>query len=101
MIEHTPIPWHVTESIDIRRCPDSFICTCNGYSDGSAIWFEQDQANAEFIVRACNSHKDLVTACKAMLGGLGIHGPCEENSCPSCTAAYKMGVAALEKANSM
>ena len=30
----------------------------------------ESKANAEFIVRACNSHDDLLAACKAMLEDL-------------------------------
>ncbi len=54
MSEHTPTPWYVSESVDIRRCPDSIVCTCNGYKQGSGIAFAEDVANAEYIVRACN-----------------------------------------------
>jgi hypothetical protein len=28
---------------------------------------EDEEANAQFIVRACNAHDDLVEACKAMV----------------------------------
>lgn len=34
----------------------------------------EDQANAEFIVRACNAHDDLLAALKAMLSEYGDVG---------------------------
>ena len=63
MSEHTELPWYVDDSVDIRKCPDSFIATCNGHCNGRTLSFAQDEANAKYIVRACNSHKDLLEAC--------------------------------------
>jgi hypothetical protein len=54
---HTPTPWHIDEHGDIRCENDSVICDLAGYSDA--------KENAEFIVRACNAHDDLVAITKA------------------------------------
>ena len=59
MSEHTELPWYVDDSVDIRKCPDSFIATCNGHCNGRTLSFAQDEANAELIVRACNTFADI------------------------------------------
>ena len=56
-MEHTKLPWYIDDSVDIRRCPDSLVCTCQG----SGISFAEDIANAEYIVRACNAFPELMT----------------------------------------
>lgn len=61
--QHTVIPWHVHEEwARIINSADGNgerpICKCAG-PDGSA--------NAEFIVRACNSHADLLAALEGAL----------------------------------
>jgi hypothetical protein len=53
-----------------------------------ADW-ERDLANAQFIVRACNSHNDLLEACKAVVR-MGSHSPFD--------AASMMAKAAITKA---
>jgi len=70
--EHTPTPWAIKENnlgckeiVHLRKGEteyDSFF-TAIGYTHGLACE-AQDKANAEFIVRACNSHETLIEACK-------------------------------------
>lgn len=50
------------------------------------------------IVTACNSHADLLEACKVLVGSHRIHGPCRENGCTSCLTAYSHGLDAIAKA---
>ena len=65
--KHTPGPWKregyliIVDRKTRRRCAAiASICT-------TATMIEKDwEANAEFIVRACNSHDDLLEACKAL-----------------------------------
>ena len=63
MAEHTPTPWK-TESGAVFAELDYFdlhvadIVSFTGQTD------EQVQANAEFIVLACNAHDDLLSAAK-------------------------------------
>jgi hypothetical protein len=56
----TPRPWRA-EGLDVfGNEPNGFICSCSGRS-----------ANAEFIVRACNCHDELVKTSKAISQQLG------------------------------
>lgn len=57
MSKHTPIPW----SVD-HNCT-SFIID----ADGVTVAQVEDDADAEFIVRACNSHDDLLEALKELV----------------------------------
>ena len=57
--EHSPLPWKALT-------PEALVNTSNGTMsiacDESGESAEQDLANAEFIVRACNSHAALLDA---------------------------------------
>ena len=69
--QHTPVPWsigglssnpgegHVIESDSADR---TIAWTANSYctSNDEEYISQEDEANAEFIVRACNSHYDLL-----------------------------------------
>lgn len=44
-------------------------------SDGKGTPFENRQANADFIVRACNSHAALLTACRLAKNSFEILKP--------------------------
>lgn len=63
---HTPTPWTV-DGVWIESAGDTI----------AEVWVD---ANAAFIVRACNSHDELLAALKAIVGlanetidGAGIH----------------------------
>ena len=62
----TPLPWRVAylDAPDIKGA-DGRVVAC--VSELSA---EQNEANAAFIVTACNSHAALLEACKRMTGYL-------------------------------
>lgn len=70
--KHTPLP--VRAINDAVITPDrQLICLCYG---------EQANANAEFIVRACNSHYELLDAAKDALESL--------RRWPDAAAAYRL-----------
>jgi hypothetical protein len=66
MTEHKKTPWiHTREGISDESY--SHISSCHdGFGDIATVWggesFDQAKANAEFIVKAVNSHLDLVKA---------------------------------------
>ena len=69
--KHSAVPWrtHIAGSEGVYIFPDSpdlrertkFIAIVNGRD------LLTDKDNAEFIVRACNAHEELLAACKAAL----------------------------------
>lgn len=70
MSEHTPIPWEVKsighniyiETVSMK--PDGgFICDLQADEHDTPEERSRIQATAEFIVRACHSHDDLLAAC--------------------------------------
>lgn len=57
--KHTPTPWYLSPiSCDVWANPGFTICEV--YPSGHET--EEKKANAEFIVRACNCHDELVIA---------------------------------------
>lgn len=63
MSKHTPTPWHVVANlVQGARKPSGDSRTVAMVGSGA-----EDDANAEFIVLACNSHADLLAACEAAL----------------------------------
>lgn len=63
-VKHTPTPWKTggrIGSLNIDAENGRGIATC-GYTDTSDVTksLAENVANAEFIVRACNSHDDLI-----------------------------------------
>ena len=70
MTKHTELPWEV----DKENVHAGQICSCHGDAD---TWYEvwtpnwqngiDQQANAEFIVKACNNHYQLLDALKGLL----------------------------------
>jgi hypothetical protein len=76
--KHTPTPWKISKHIEPGTAwtieadgGGGFIC--NGWGPGSSI----DDDNAAFIVRAVNSHEELLGACQmlvAMYSDVAPHG---------------------------
>lgn len=57
--KHTPTPWEILEDklcIDIKGLDGLFICAL------ADRHYDQDKANAQFIVKAVNSHDEMVNA---------------------------------------
>ena len=75
--KHTATPWKLSKNGDVETirifCKNGYeVCRAsdlpsvfgnNRYGDGGT---KEQEANAEFIVRACNSHDALVEACQEM-----------------------------------
>jgi hypothetical protein len=71
--KHTETPWTLGKgTVRIRNAENVLVAEC--YTTGNSIRYpgkEEREANAEFIVRACNSHAKLVEALKAIAGNSG------------------------------
>ena len=66
--KHTPLPWYKTASSPDgyiygadNKCIVEFGPTTAGHMD------EERWANAEFVVRACNAHDDMLEICEKLL----------------------------------
>lgn len=74
-MKHTKLPWHVgdvdaeTLQINIIGEPQYGFYVC-----GVIAGVESQEANAEFIVRACNSYYDMLAVCKDVRGFLKRSG---------------------------
>lgn len=68
---HTPLPWKIGRVDTLVTAADQRgICSTGGYADNridSEELAEENRANAAFIVRACNSHYDLLEALEALM----------------------------------
>ena len=70
MSKHTAGPWfadHLIVSAEVYGHPDPIaMMAVNGGRGDEAL------ANAQFIVRACNAHEDLLAALKALVDWQGV-----------------------------
>ncbi len=83
MSEHTPVPWGFTEDI-----PEDMRVFVTGYSSGEVCEMvehpglagqrETQKANARFIIRACNSFKDMFDTLSAIASGRYVEGEEQE-----------------------
>jgi hypothetical protein len=95
---HTPTPWVVEKnSVNAENGSVVSIAEC-GLSAPGQSWSgtdystrEHQAANAEFIVRACNSHDQLVAALKAALATIEDYVTYEHNGDPWTEDARAMG----------
>jgi hypothetical protein len=66
----TPTPW-ISDDYDVRQPNGRFIAYTGPSHTPDAIYppacKAEDKANAEFIVRACNSHESMVEALQGVL----------------------------------
>ena len=68
--KHTPLPWHFQDEYiraDSENMDDSGNVVADVYCKPSTTHAEIMEANAAFIVRACNSHDELVAALESMM----------------------------------
>jgi hypothetical protein len=104
--QHTPTPWQIGEytpyTVEHGR---RSICSTGGYSSNvnPERVSAENIANAEFIVRACNSHERVVAALKAIIACEAYPGHIAREPYPAtCMSircdALKLGIAALEAA---
>lgn len=72
--QHTPVPWHINEHSETSiNGAGILVASCGGYSNNARDPMElhnELKANAAFIVRACNSHDDLLAFVKAVEAAL-------------------------------
>lgn len=68
MTEHTTLPYRINSraSTNVEDMNGRSIASCAGYQKDDQSFLE-NQANAEFIVQACNSHHNLLKACDRTL----------------------------------
>ena len=72
--KHSPLPWTLSQLL--MPVPDQTWCACIyggtgqqdfvAYLPALAGWTPKLKANAEFMIRACNSHDALVDTCEKM-----------------------------------
>lgn len=64
-MEHTATPYRIEDDWNIIAGNNILVAGCGGHADNfTPNLREQKIANTHFIVRACNSHKELLEACK-------------------------------------
>ena len=95
--KHTPLPWKIAF---VRPTPGSRLVHDWHIEDAAGklvCWVpEVGPANAEFIVRACNSHEQLLEACKNLLTALD-NCPGEFNYSSAVEDAAGAAIAAAQK----
>jgi len=74
--KHTPLPFKVAQTFVENSPPTWNIYTLrNGKRfNGDCVAVCDNRDDAEFIVRACNCHEELVAACYVALGDLLAQG---------------------------
>ncbi len=91
-MERTPGEWKLTGPSCPNRVSDGidyaiYVCDDKGhkhiiaetYSRTAEKTFHPARANAEFIVRACNAHDDLLEACEAVVSAYEDGEPSKDN----------------------
>lgn len=93
MAKHTAIPWEAVRDTTMAS-PDRFAIYADHAPSGYKMPAECNgpaaEANASFIVQACNHHEELVKACKLALKRLERLGAEDDvataGPCPACEA---------------
>lgn len=98
-VQHTATPWICRDNLVFASygAGNGVLARVEGIGAGSVEQvYEKANANAEFIVKACNSHDELVEALEGMVcnrceNRIGYTGPTTQygdwRSCSSCAAA--------------
>jgi hypothetical protein len=73
----SPLPWKVGECSDdqkmILSANDKYVCSVQIWQTPRRMGYDMEKerlANAAFIVRACNNHERLISACKKAMAEL-------------------------------
>lgn len=103
MTVHSPTPWYVdTKHNAIYDTDDNCLADCWSTESGghaNAPPPAQASANARLIVRAVNSHGDLLEACVEMLHAMAVPSPkCSEVTRAALKQWLPMLTAAVAKA---
>jgi hypothetical protein len=92
---HTPVPFGIEKrkdgNIEIVAGGDGAVLATVYGDDGEPLCWPV-LANAEFIVRACNAHDELLAACESAVEAFGSPddcGSCGQCSMCLCRAAIK------------
>lgn len=68
--QHTMTPWKLSDNYPVEiKGPKGLLAVCAQYEHEKGLCPE-GQANAAFIVGACNSHDDLITTLERTLDAL-------------------------------
>ena len=111
--QHTPLPWRTARAGERIGFADAHITGANRrpvattlYPLAKSDWRAEDEANARFIVQACNAHDELLAACRLAIPELeawsnsrdfkDVHDDLEEDD----SKALRAIVVVLAKANS-
>jgi hypothetical protein len=72
--KHTPTPWKIDQYETVVGTTDEAfeIASCWTANSGIHKDFKECRANAEFIVRACNAHDNLVRALRSTLDHVAV-----------------------------
>lgn len=106
---HTPVPWILCPNGEIKAQAwvgkwDDYICRMPFGSMREAEELGPSRlADAHFIVRACNSHDDLLEACELLVRSLGYWMESESErgrQHANDQEAMRKGVAAIVRAKS-
>ncbi len=100
--KHTPLPWHISNhafggadtgaKIIVRSNKAIVVCAATVHIGGVNA-----ETNAAFIVRACNSHYELLEALRNMVR---LYEPNGETDQKSPGQFYRKAIAAIAKAES-
>lgn len=71
MTEHTELPWTSKGEAVYHQTPAGCLMVTRGPEWKNEAGHQLVKANAEFIVRACNAHKDLLDACENAVKQMG------------------------------
>ena len=89
-MNHSPLPWRLGVKHPGRIISQDFVAQVTVHFDDDDFLTNQERANAEFIVRACNAFPDLLAAVKALQVRVFIHEGASDE--------YQMASSAIDKA---
>lgn len=98
---HTPTPWNTTEpqpGVKIAIMAQDGQHVADVIDQGLGVDTANMKANADFIVRAVNSHEDLLAACKQAMGAFVNHLDYDCNESSVERESYRALRAAIAKA---
>lgn len=89
--QHTPTPWTWA-----RQNPGALTEGENELFFINSVAFELSKANAEFIVRACNAHDELVAALEGTIDCLTAHElDCARDGLKNASSAARDALSAV------
>ena len=94
-VTRAPLPWHTAGTANPNTDPRQGVWGPTPPGAQSGEWIAKDirPANAEFIVRACNAHDDLLDALRSFCGDHEATG----FECAGLNAAYRHAKALLAR----